>query len=114
MAEKTAILYLRIDPQLKAQAEILFDDLGLSTSSACTLFIKQAVRQGKIPFEIAADTQNSRTDSNEDYICEYCGKTEHTPNKKTITAMRAAEKIAHDPNVKSHKNVNELFADIIA
>lgn len=43
---------IRMDEQLKAQAEELFSDLGLSLSSAITMFAKQAVREQRIPFEI--------------------------------------------------------------
>ena len=43
---------IRLDPEVKAAAEELFDDLGVSMSSAINIFLKQAVREGKIPFEI--------------------------------------------------------------
>lgn len=43
---------IRMDEQLKAQADELFSDLGLSLSSAITMFVKQAVREQRIPFEI--------------------------------------------------------------
>lgn len=43
---------IRMDEQLKAQADELFSDLGLSLSSAITMFAKQAVREQRIPFEI--------------------------------------------------------------
>ena len=42
----------RMDEKLKAQAEKLFSDLGLSLSSAITMFVKQAVREQRIPFEV--------------------------------------------------------------
>ena len=43
---------IRMDEQLKAQADELFNDLGLSLSSAITMFVKQAVREQRIPFEV--------------------------------------------------------------
>lgn len=43
---------IRMDEQLKAQADELFYDLGLSLSSAITMFVKQAVRKQRIPFEV--------------------------------------------------------------
>ena len=43
---------IRMDEKLKAQAEKLFSDLGLSLSSAITMFVKQAVREQRIPFEV--------------------------------------------------------------
>lgn len=43
---------IRIDKKLKTQADELFRDLGLSFSSAITMFAKQAVREQRIPFEV--------------------------------------------------------------
>jgi DNA-damage-inducible protein J len=44
-----------MDSDLKKQAESLFDNMGLSMTAAITVFVKTAVRKGKIPFEVAAD-----------------------------------------------------------
>ena len=44
---------LRVDIELKKQAEELFSDLGLSMSAAITVFMKQAVREQRIPFTIS-------------------------------------------------------------
>ena len=54
---KTTNLNIRIDSELKEQAEAFFNELGLNMSSAFNIFIRQSLRQGKIPFElsIAAD-----------------------------------------------------------
>lgn len=43
---------LRIDEQLKKQADELFSDFGLSLNAAMTMFIKQSVREQRIPFEV--------------------------------------------------------------
>ena len=43
---------LQRDENLKLQSEELFKDLGLSLSAAINIFIKQAVREQRIPFEI--------------------------------------------------------------
>ena len=51
----TTSVTIRMDENLKKQAEKLFDEMGLNMSSAITVFAKAVVRQGKIPFEIAAD-----------------------------------------------------------
>ena len=44
---------LRVDAELKKQAEELFSDLGLSMSAAITVFMKQAVREQRIPFVVS-------------------------------------------------------------
>ena len=43
---------IRIDDTLKKEAEHIFAELGLSMSSAITMFYKQVVRYGGIPFEL--------------------------------------------------------------
>ena len=48
----TTNLNIRIDENLKKQAEILFSDLGLNMSSAITVFLRSAVDYKGIPFEI--------------------------------------------------------------
>jgi DNA-damage-inducible protein J len=45
---------IRIDENVKTQAEDLFHELGLNMSTAFNIFIRQAIIQRKIPFEIAA------------------------------------------------------------
>jgi DNA-damage-inducible protein J len=57
----TTSITIRMDENLKRQAEILFDDLGMNMTTAFTVFAKAAVRQQKIPFEIAADPFYSET-----------------------------------------------------
>jgi DNA-damage-inducible protein J len=49
-----ANINIRIDDGLKKQAESIFSDLGLSISAATTVFYKQVVRYGGIPFELRA------------------------------------------------------------
>jgi DNA-damage-inducible protein J len=51
----TTNVTIRMDEKLKQQAELLFEDLGMNMTTAFTIFTKAAVRQGKIPFEIAID-----------------------------------------------------------
>jgi len=46
---------IRIDDELKVKADALFDELGLNMTTAFTIFIKAAVRQNGIPFEIIID-----------------------------------------------------------
>ena len=51
----TTSVTIRIDEQLKRQAEVLFADMGMNMTTAFTIFTKAVVRQGRIPFEVAAD-----------------------------------------------------------
>ena len=52
---------IRIDEELKKQAESLFLEFGMNMTTAITIFIKAVVREQKIPFEIKADPFYSET-----------------------------------------------------
>jgi DNA-damage-inducible protein J len=51
MAE-TINVTIRLDREIKENAEKLFNDFGMNLSTAFNVFVRQALRQGKIPFEI--------------------------------------------------------------
>ncbi len=44
---------IRMDSELKKQAEELFSDLGMNLTTAFTVFAKQAVREQKLPFMVS-------------------------------------------------------------
>ncbi|MEL7566075.1 MAG: type II toxin-antitoxin system RelB/DinJ family antitoxin [Dehalobacterium sp.] len=87
MAKNTSNVSFRIDSDLKAQADVLFSQLGLNMTTAFNIFLRQAVREGRIPFDI----------------------TINTPNAETITALLEAERIARDPSVKRYDDVEEAL-----
>ena len=45
---------VRIERQTRDDAARLFSELGVSTTQAINMFLKQAVREQRIPFEVAA------------------------------------------------------------
>lgn len=45
---------IRMDEDLKKQAEQLFSDFGMNMTTAVNVFVKAVVRERKIPFEISA------------------------------------------------------------
>lgn len=92
MAGSTTNISIRMDSDLKEQADALFMELGMNISTAFNIFVRQSVREGRIPFEISLNQ----------------------PNAETIAAMLEAERIAKDPNVKKYTDLNELFADLKA
>ena len=81
---------IRMDADLKAQADALFAELGMNLSTAFNIFVRQSLREGGIPFEVKLEQ----------------------PNKETIAAMLEAERIAKDPSVKGYNDLDELFADL--
>lgn len=52
MLKETANLQIRIPIALKHQADDLFRNLGLDTTTAVRIFLTQSVAQRKIPFQI--------------------------------------------------------------
>ena len=57
----TVNITIRMDEELKKQAEDLFSDLGLGMSTALTAFVKQAVREQRIPFNLSREIPNQET-----------------------------------------------------
>ena len=47
-----ANLQIRINDELKQQADILFADLGLDTSTAVRMFLTAAIDYNGLPFEV--------------------------------------------------------------
>ena len=56
MAQTT--VNVRMDEELKKQLEWLCGELGMSISTAITVFAKTAVREGRIPFELRVSQPN--------------------------------------------------------
>jgi len=45
---------IRVDRELKEQAEVLFDSLGLNMTTALNVFLRKAIAEEAIPFQISA------------------------------------------------------------
>lgn len=89
----TTNITMRIDENLKEQAEELFADLGLNMTSAFTIFVKQAIREQQIPFKISREI----------------------PNKETLEAIEEVRQMKKDPSIgKSYTNVDEMMRELLA
>lgn len=60
MANKTNVT-LRIEPELKAQAAALFQELGMDLSTATGIFYRQALLHRGLPFALRLDEPNETT-----------------------------------------------------
>ncbi len=87
----TAVLQTRVDLDTKKKAEELFDSLGLDTTTAIRLFLKQSINQQRIPFEIVPPQEIF--------------------SQNTLAAIEDAKKISRDPTVKSYSSAKELLED---
>ena len=52
---------IKIDPDLKRESQILFEQLGLNLSTAINMFLRQSVREQAIPFRVGSPVPNSET-----------------------------------------------------
>ena len=91
MAETTN-LNIRIDKEIKEQAEVFFNELGLNMSSAFNIFVRQSLRQGKIPFELSIAGDPFYGATNMAVLQESVGQAnEGKFVTKTIEELRAME-----------------------
>lgn len=81
---------IRIDDELKAQGEKLFNTLGLTFSAAVNVFISQAIRDQAIPFKVSIN---------------------QVPNSVTIQAVQQGEKIIAEGSSRFN-NTQEMFDDL--
>lgn len=87
-----ANITVRVDDELKQQAEELFKDLGMNLSTAVTAFFRQAVREQALPFQLRREV----------------------PNAVTLAAMAEAEDMeAHPENYPVYHSVSELMEDLL-
>ena len=49
---RTANVFARVEPEIKEQAELVLDQLGIAMSNAVSMFLRQVVLQRGIPFEM--------------------------------------------------------------
>ncbi|MBO5370206.1 MAG: type II toxin-antitoxin system RelB/DinJ family antitoxin [Clostridia bacterium] len=87
----TVNMSIRIDTELKKQADAMLSDMGLNMTTAMNMFLRQVVRQGRIPFEIATDI----------------------PNAETIAALKEMDDMLSGKiPAKRYSNTKELFEDL--
>ena len=80
---QTQMIHARIDPKLKESAERVFSKIGISTTEAIRLFLKQVELHNGLPFPVAI------------------------PNAQTVAAMMEA----NDPAaLKRYRSFRELRA----
>ncbi|OGO38066.1 MAG: hypothetical protein A2W35_21740 [Chloroflexi bacterium RBG_16_57_11] len=82
---KSAVISARIDPDLKQSTDRIFDELGLTTAQAITLFLKQVELQQGLPFAVKI------------------------PNEVTAKALEDART---RQNLKSFNTVSDLIDDL--
>ncbi|MBQ7902056.1 MAG: type II toxin-antitoxin system RelB/DinJ family antitoxin [Clostridia bacterium] len=80
---------IRMDAEVKKQAEALFSEIGMNMTTAINIFLKQSIRENGIPFEIKISR----------------------PNNETIEAINEGERIIKEGKTRFN-NADEMFADL--
>ncbi len=82
---------ISIDTEIKAKAQELFADFGLDLSTAINIFLRQAVRENAIPFNISREA----------------------PNSDMIAAIKEFEEFKKNPNgYKKYSSFSELLSEV--
>lgn len=82
----TTNLNIRTDKEVKDKAEEIFSELGLNMTTAVNIFLRTAIREHGIPFELKLDI----------------------PNDITAAAIEEGRKIMSDPNTPRYSSMDAL------
>ncbi|HEM3628850.1 TPA: type II toxin-antitoxin system RelB/DinJ family antitoxin [Streptococcus suis] len=85
----TATINVRMDAATKKEAEQLFQSLGLNMSTAVNIFVKQSLRERRIPFVVGELPPNAETISAIEEGHKLMADAS-TPRFHTISALREA------------------------
>jgi DNA-damage-inducible protein J len=58
---KTDTIHMRIEPEIKAGADMILSRLGLSTAEAVNVFLYQVILNGGLPFDVKIPVPNETT-----------------------------------------------------
>ena len=89
-----AQINVRIDDDIKSEAEILFAELGMNISTAINVFIRQCIRNKEIPFVITSKTDPFWNEYNQAHLREIIADFESGKSEfvyKTMEELIAME-----------------------
>ena len=81
-------LNIRTDKQVKKEAERIFEALGLNLTTAINIFLRRAILENGIPFDVKLNV----------------------PNEITINAIEEGRRLAYDKTEKGYTDMAELKA----
>ena len=83
-----ATITVRVDENVKKQAEIILDDIGINMTTLLNACLKAVVREKKVPFELVS--------------------SEYAFNQMVRKKLEESQAIAADPNAKRFTH-DEIF-----
>ena len=88
---KTSMIHIRVKPEIKKEVEEILDNLGMTTTEAVNIYLKQIILNCGLPFKV-------RTPKFSDEM---------------LDAIAEAEKIEKNPEkYKSYSNLAEIMEDL--
>ena len=84
----TTNLNIRTDKSVKEQAERIFNELGITMTTAVNMFLRTAIREHGIPFELKLEM----------------------PDEVTAAAIEEGRKLAGDPSAPRYSSMESLKA----
>lgn len=81
---------VRLDSSLKKQSEAMYNQLGVSLTTAINMFLRKSLSVGGFPFDVRMEE----------------------PNKETLLALLEANQISKDPNAKGYVDVEEALKEL--
>lgn len=60
---KTATINMRVSPQIKADAELVFASLGMTLTEAINVFLHKSILEGGLPFDVRQPRYNAQTEA---------------------------------------------------
>ena len=84
----TTNLNIRTEKAIKDQAEEIFNELGLNMTTAINLFLRTAIREHGIPFDLKLDV----------------------PNNTTVAAIEEGRKLMADSTAPRYSSIDDLKA----
>lgn len=82
----TTNLNIRTDKDIKEAAEQIFNELGISMTTAVNIFLRQTIRSNGIPFELKLNM----------------------PNDVTMAAIEEGRRIARDSEIRGYTSMKDL------
>lgn len=88
---KTSSIHIRVEPQIKKEVEKILNTLGMTSTEAINIYLKQIILNSGIPFEIKMPQFS----------------------EEMIEAIKESEEMEKDPkNYKSFETVEEFMEDL--
>lgn len=84
----TTNLNIRVDKDIKDQADQIYLELGMNMTTAINIFLRTTIREHGLPFALKLDE----------------------PNEVTAAAIEEGRRIASDSSVKGYTNMDDLRA----